>query len=145
MVSESSHLDIASEYIHLSIDGPVHTVRVLKTLYYNARSVLNKLQELIGICISDKPDIVCIVESCLSMDISNNEVVIQGYNIICPDRDRHGGGILIYVHEFIPYKVILSGTLDLELVVLSIPFHCTTPSYFLVHFIDHRHQQCVFL
>ena len=43
---------------------------------------MSKLQERIGICISDKPDIVCIVELWLSMDISNNEVAIQGYNII---------------------------------------------------------------
>ena len=40
------------------------------------------------------PDIICIVESRLCADISDNEVALPGYQVYRRDRNRHGGGIL---------------------------------------------------
>ena len=65
-------------------------------LYLNARSVLSKLDELLVLCDVHNYH-VCIVESWLSEGVSNTELYIPGYNIFRRDRDRHGGGILIFV------------------------------------------------
>ena len=41
--------------------------------------------------------ILYIVESWLSGDISDDEISLSGYSIVRLDRNRHGGGILIYI------------------------------------------------
>lgn len=66
-------------------------------LYYNARSILPKL-DCLNLAISlYHPHIICIVESWLCQDISDSELFISGYQLIRSDRNRHGGGILAYV------------------------------------------------
>lgn len=45
----------------------------ISILYYNARSVLPKLDELAANCMVLDPDIVCIVESWLGPDINDSE------------------------------------------------------------------------
>ena len=39
----------------------------------------------------------CIVETWLDSDISDAEVYISGYRVFRHDRNRHGGGVLVYV------------------------------------------------
>lgn len=67
----------------------------LSVWYYNARSVLPKMEELRLVCATENPDIICIVESWLDSAIEDNELCIDGYNIVRLDRNRHGGGILL--------------------------------------------------
>ena len=43
------------------------------------------------------PDIICIVESWLSPEICDHEIAIPGYEHRRCDRNRHGGGVIIYV------------------------------------------------
>ena len=64
-------------------------------LYYNARSILPKHDELCLVVEVNNPDIVCIVESWLGHDVRDQEIAIPNYNIFRLDRNRHGGGILI--------------------------------------------------
>lgn len=68
-----------------------------------------------------KPDLVCIVESWLSPDISNNEIFLYNYQIQRLDRNRHGGGILIFIHCSLSFKVQLQGgPHNLEFLALSV-------------------------
>ena len=47
------------------------------------------------------PHIICITESWLSGDIQDSEILIPGYQSLSNDRNRHGGGVLMYVsHRF---------------------------------------------
>ena len=71
----------------------------LKILYYNARSLLPKLDDLKVLSETQFPDIICVVETWLSSDISDSELEITNYQIFRRDRDRHGGGVLMYVHS----------------------------------------------
>lgn len=67
--------------------------------YYNARSIFPKIEELsVSISISS-PDVVCIVESWLDYSIDDSELSIPEYILFHRDRNRHGGGLLIFVHE----------------------------------------------
>ena len=96
----------------------------LSVLYYNARSLFPKLDDLRANVMLQKPHVVCIVETWLSEDITNHEISLSGYQVQRFDRNRHGGGILVYIHNSLSYKLILQGDphgiVDLELIVISV-------------------------
>ena len=49
----------------------------LSVINHNARSLIPKIDELHGIAKAKHPDVICIVESWLSNDIQDNELVIN--------------------------------------------------------------------
>ena len=51
------------------------------------------------------PDVICIVESWLSDEISDNELAIDNYQILRLNRNRHGGGAVMYIHSSLSYQV----------------------------------------
>ena len=69
----------------------------INILYFNARSILPKLDELSALCKANSYDVVCVVESWLDSEISDSEVNISGYRVFRYDRNRHGDGVLIFV------------------------------------------------
>ena len=73
---------------------PRPTSKPVHILYYNARSLLPKFDELCAVAEATCPDVICIVESCLSNEISDNELAIDNYQILHLNRNRHGGGVL---------------------------------------------------
>ena len=91
----------------------------LSILYYNARSILPKHDELRLIVEVNNPDIICIVETWLSSEILDSEVALPGYQVHRLDRNRHGGGILVYVRDSFVSN-LLSSPDNLELLTLSI-------------------------
>ena len=83
----------------------------LSALYYNARSIIPKL-----ICSDTTPDIVCIiVETWLHDSISDSELTINGYNLVRQDRNRHGGGVMLYIRNNLSFCVVYNGPKNLEL------------------------------
>ena len=92
----------------------------LQILYFNARSLLPKLDYLRVLCAAQLPDIVCIVETWLDSGISNDKLTIPGYCITRLDRNRHGGGVLMYVRCSLQTQVLSSGPSDLELLLISV-------------------------
>ena len=95
-------------------------------MYFNCRSLLPKLDELAAICATDNPDIVCLVETWLCSDVLDNEVLIPNYSTVRLDRNRHTGGVAMYIHDSVAYNVLLYGSADLELLVVSLS---STSSY----------------
>ena len=90
-------------------------------MYYNARSVLPKFDELLLSVDIQRPDVICITESWLCSDIQNSEIAIPGYQTLRLDRNRHGGGILMYVSErFIVKRLPPCPSLEL----LTVTLHC---------------------
>ena len=47
----------------------------------------------------------------------HSEIVLPGYSPVRLDRNRHGGGVLLYIFSF---NVVLRGPFDLELIFVSI-------------------------
>jgi len=91
----------------------------LKIQYYNARSLLPKFDELLISVDTQQPDIICITESWLCSDIEDSEIMIPGYQILRHDRNRHGGGVLMYVsHRFIVKQLPSHPSLELFTVTL---------------------------
>ena len=92
-------------------------------LYYNARSLLPKLDELRAIADAENPDEICITESWISNEVKNDELTIANYQILRLDRNRHGGGVLLYVHCFFSVNVLPNINPGLELLTVSIECH----------------------
>ena len=92
----------------------------LRIIYYNARSRLPKLDELRAVTEAENPDNVCIVETWLSNEISDSELTINNYQILRLDRDRHGGGVIMYIHSSLTPKVLSAGANNLELLIISV-------------------------
>ena len=67
------------------------------------------MDDLKANCLLYKPDIVCIVETWLGSDVLDSEICIPDYELTRLDRDRHGGGVIIYVACHLPFTVISSG------------------------------------
>ena len=76
-------------------------VNKLSLLYINARSILNKLENIEALVFEKEPDIFAICESWTHSGVSDSEIMISNYNLIArADRtdtnNGRGGGLLIY-------------------------------------------------
>ena len=61
---------------HPNKSRPHSSFSLLKILYFNARSILPKLDDLTALVDTHNPDIVCIVESWLNVDMIDMEIDI---------------------------------------------------------------------
>ena len=93
--------------------------KFLNILYFNARSLLQKLTELQLIAMAHLPSVICITESWLCSDIKDNEIYIPGYQVVRLDRNRNGGGVLMYVSVDLHFSV-LSNPDNLELLTIAV-------------------------
>ena len=88
------------------------TRKKLKCIFTNARSIMNKVDELHCIIEEEKPDLVSIVETWLTDNIFNAEIQIPGYQTTRLDRKTGAhGGILLYTRDGINVQPRESQTL----------------------------------
>lgn len=90
----------------------------MSILYFNARSIVPKHDELCVVVEANNPDIVCIVETWLNADILDSVIALPGYQVHRLDRNWHGGGILVYVRDTFVTSLHASPD-NLELLTLS--------------------------
>ena len=55
----------------------------------------------------------------LKLDITAAEISLPGYSAVRLDRDRHGGGIILFVADIYNMKVLQQGPFDLEFLLVS--------------------------
>ena len=94
------------------IQGGTSTEEI-KCVFLNARSIINKKNEL-NIMVDDiKPHIIGITESWANNDITHAELGLEGYVMFRKDRIGRRGGVLLYIKETIPaYEVQLQEEAD---------------------------------
>ena len=69
----------------------------------NARSIINKKNELNIMVYEIKPHIIGITESWENNDITDSELGLEGYVMSRKERmGRRGGRVLLYINETIP-------------------------------------------
>ena len=87
----------------------------------NIESVLGHIDQLRILLDQEKPYIMCPNETKLNLSKSDSLVNVDNYQIVRNDRDRHGGGIAVYVHDSRSYKIRSDLMPDnLEVVTLQI-------------------------
>jgi len=79
-------------------------------MYFNARSIRNKLDELKIFVDNFNPDIIGVVETWLREDIVDSEINLDGYSFIRIDRKNDlkskGGGVIVYIKEGLSFVII---------------------------------------
>src|SRR3989442_647926 len=84
----------------------------LNIVYFNARSIKNKMDEFRIFVYQNKPDIIGIVETWLNEDQLDSELEIKDYNFLRKDRKNEfqsqGGGIIIYYKSELSMVDIIS-------------------------------------
>jgi len=107
----------------------------LSILYYNARSLLPKVDELAATAKVLQPTIICVVETWLSDQVTDPEISIEGYITHRLDRNRHGGGVIVYIDSCVSAELLMVGPSNLEFLSISVtsPYsthkHCISVFY----------------
>ena len=118
----SDHLPSPSMHVpsHNSSLSKFCNPKFLNILYFNARSLLPKFTELQLIAMAYLPSVICITESWVCSDIMDSEISIQGYQVVCLDRNRNGGCVLMYVSVDLHFSVLFNpDKLELLTIVVS--------------------------
>ena len=87
--------------------------------HLNINSIKNKF-EFVWELIKDTFDIFLLSESKLDSSFPDDQFSIPGYRIVRKERDRNGGELLLYINEYIPFKIIQNANLPPTLEVLPI-------------------------
>ena len=77
----------------------MNTISQITLLHYNVRSLFPKLDHLKVESEIHMPHIICITETWLDNGITDNELTISGFKLLQLDRNRHGGGIVLYIKD----------------------------------------------
>ena len=87
------------------IDGIIHnqTKCGFSFAHLNVRSIMNKLDHF-RILMSKKPfDVICLNETFCDSSISDSEINLPDYSIVRRDRNRHGGGVAMYIRNSLAF------------------------------------------
>ena len=76
----------------------------------NIRGLLGKIDEIRAILKACQFDVFCLCETFIDMNVGNDEIDIHGYSIEMCNRNRHGGGAILYVKDGVKYTKITSMT-----------------------------------
>ena len=121
-MSSLSNSSSFSSSVHTSFsDSPYD----LKILSLNARNLLPKIDSLRALCSNECYDAVIVSEFWLSPDIQDCELHIQGYTLLRRDRNRHGGGVCIYLATYLSYRHV-SYHPDIEMIKAEISVRSDT-------------------
>ena len=86
--------------------------------HFNVNSLQNRSESLNEL-IKDTSDIFLVSEGKLDSSFPDSQFSIPGYRIVRKSRNKNGGGILFYINEDIPFKVIKSKQLSGNLEILT--------------------------
>ena len=108
--SDVSFLSDLDEFQSINIDisnGPPIDVNNFKIVHYNINSILapDRLEQLTDICKTLQIDVLILSESKLDQTIPSNLISLPGYHEpIRHDRNRHGGGVIMYIADYLIYQ-----------------------------------------
>ena len=83
-----------------------------KIVHLNCRSVLKYLYEKRLLVSNCHVDVLSLNETRLEPSITDNEIAIDGYNVVRQDHNREDGGVLLYISNSL--NVIAGMTLALK-------------------------------
>ena len=64
--------------------------------------------------------IICVVETWLGSEVNSSEIDIPGFKLYRKDRNHQGGGILMYIADFMTVSLFPDPDPQLELLALSV-------------------------
>ena len=88
--------------------------RGLHFLHLSINSLLPKIDELRHIARLTNAAVMGISESKLDDSVPTSEIQIDEYDLLCYDRNRHGGGVACYIRNDLSYNVKSYFSKDIE-------------------------------
>ena len=76
----------------------------LKMAHLNVRSILPKIEQLRIMTQQSGVDILAVCETWLDSNILDFEIRIPNYELLRHDRNRHGGGVALYIRNGLEFK-----------------------------------------
>ena len=77
---------------------------------------IDEIRDLLGLT---KFDIMFLFETFIDCNVADDEISIQDYSVVLRNRNRHGGGVLIYVKNGIKYTNITNLDTHVENVFIN--------------------------
>ena len=85
----------------------------IECIYLNINSILRNKNELENMIKIKKPAMILCSETCSTVNINDNELIINTYKIVrCDSHSRHTGGVIIYIHESISFNIKYNNCID---------------------------------
>lgn len=100
----------------------------LHFLHINARSLLNKKDEVHALAEASNAAVLAVSETWLDDTITDGEIAIPGYLVERKDRKRDGGGVCLYIKNNLAYNKrtdLISN--DIELIAIDLLLPKTKP------------------
>ena len=110
-------------------DHSLHAIaksKGLKIASLNVNSLLKHIDEIRVLLEKYTFDILVINESKIDNSIPDNEIHVIGYDLIRNDRNRYGGGVVLYVRDNIPFSVrndLIPNHLEMVCIEVSRPYN----------------------
>ena len=73
-------------------------------MHININSLLPKIDELQYIAKLSEAAVIGISESKLDDSVLSSEIQMENYDLICSDRNRHGGGVACFIRNDLSYN-----------------------------------------
>ena len=87
----------------------------------NVRGFLSKYDEIKTLLNASNLDVLGLCETFLDENVDKYEYMIDGYNAVAKHRNKHGGGVLVFVKQNIKYESIdIKSSTDIESVWINI-------------------------
>lgn len=96
----------------------------LGIIHINVRSILSKLDMINILCESTNAYMVVISETWLTKSVQDNDILFHGYNVFRADRQRKGGGVVIYIKSHFGVQQVLTKSVSKELELLFFEHSC---------------------
>ena len=93
----------------------------LSCICLNARSVVSKRFDFLAYICANQFDIVAVTETFLDTSVHDSHVSPPGYSVFRYDWDRHGGGVMLLVHDSLNAFRCLDLENDCELLWVELP------------------------
>ena len=105
----------------------------LKLLHLNFRSLVRNISEIKLLLSQNDVHILSVNETLLDNSVLNNEIEIEGFQILRKDRNRNGGGVAIYIRNNLHFELLNHDSLNhLEaLPILVHPNKCSKTFIFI--------------
>ena len=101
--------------------------RGLHLIHLNINSLLSKIDELQEIARKTRATVISITESKLDGSVLDEEIDIDGYELVRSDRNRHGGGVACYIRNDISFSIRDDFSNEIENIFLDILLPKTKP------------------
>ena len=87
--------------------------------HLNVNSIRNKTDSIKTI-INRNLDILLLTETKLDDSFPDNQFTIEGYRLFRKDRNSHGGGLILYINDDIPCRIIDLNLTGIEVIATEL-------------------------